>query len=566
MESECNRLHRLPWQRLLTAAAVLLPVLLALAVLLAARRAGTDSRVYLSPGQDLPWGKEWQYLSPEGPLPAALPYKVRGQEASFRTVLPEILTDNTILAVPSYYQYLEILIDDDVIFYYGPEPGDAYFMPSKVKCTVPLSAQYAGRDITIRVTPRSNFTQMTLFPPVLTTRSEFAGSLIENSLISLISCTSIGTIGLLLLLLSATFYRDHSLYNGLSALYLGLFMLISVFWVITDSEISQLLFANSQFGIVLSFELFMLLPAPLLLFVDTICCCSKTVLRVLLGLCGFNFMLQNSLYLLKTANFIELVPLTHLVMIGSIITLIGLMGREWSENRSFYARWLLIGISLFAGISILSLIPYYMSSGTAQQTFFLMGFFVFMLILAFLCIRKVLEMARSSAKVKAYKELAYTDMLTGLANRTLYERRMKVWKENFSCAEHICVLMFDVNNLKTINDQFGHDAGDRIIRDAAACIRTAFGEHGECFRIGGDEFIAVLWNKNFSAEKCSRLLSTALKQCNLKREHKLSLSWGVSVRDARDRIYGSMQEMVKAADQNMYEEKHKYHSSEENQL
>ena len=58
------------------------------------------------------------------------------------------------------------------------------------------------------------------------------------------------------------------------------------------------------------------------------------------------------------------------------------------------------------------------------------------------------------------------------------------------------MLLFDVNYLKRTNDVYGHMAGDKLICTAGACIRECFEEEGvgKCYRIGGDEFAAVLRN------------------------------------------------------------------------
>ena len=96
------------------------------------------------------------------------------------------------------------------------------------------------------------------------------------------------------------------------------------------------------------------------------------------------------------------------------------------------------------------------------------------------------------------RRLAYTDPLTGVKNKMAYiddvgsvESRI----ENNELSE-FAIVVFDLNDLKTINDTKGHDAGDQYIKTAAAIISEQF-KHSPVYRIGGDEFVAILRDKDY---------------------------------------------------------------------
>ena len=89
--------------------------------------------------------------------------------------------------------------------------------------------------------------------------------------------------------------------------------------------------------------------------------------------------------------------------------------------------------------------------------------------------------------------VAELDALTGLPNRYSYNSYLN----NPSLDERsVCIFIFDINNLKYVNDTFGHDKGDELIKNASECIKQCFliEEKKNCYRIGGDEFVAVLEN------------------------------------------------------------------------
>lgn len=92
-------------------------------------------------------------------------------------------------------------------------------------------------------------------------------------------------------------------------------------------------------------------------------------------------------------------------------------------------------------------------------------------------------------EANVYQTLAYTDQMTSLKNRTCFNEDFAELSEN---PADIAVLDFDLNNLKHVNDTFGHSAGDIYIKNCAAIIHEIFGGIGRCYRVGGDEFVTLI--------------------------------------------------------------------------
>ena len=90
------------------------------------------------------------------------------------------------------------------------------------------------------------------------------------------------------------------------------------------------------------------------------------------------------------------------------------------------------------------------------------------------------------------RELSLTDELTGLYNRraclTLGEQLLKIANRD---KKGIYVLYADVDNLKIINDEMGHQTGDQALSDVAAILKEKFRESDVIARIGGDEFVVI---------------------------------------------------------------------------
>ena len=148
---------------------------------------------------------------------------------------------------------------------------------------------------------------------------------------------------------------------------------------------------------------------------------------------------------------------------------------------------------------------------------------------------------------------AETDSLTGLPNRYSFERMIfDLDAEKGS----IAVLLFDVNFLKKTNDTKGHLAGDQLLRTAALCIRESFGVGlvENCFRIGGDEFTAIL--RGCTEEDVKNRIAR-FKEA-LERE-KISVSVGYAFSDKADE--GKLKTLMSVADRNMYENKKEIHGA-----
>jgi diguanylate cyclase (GGDEF)-like protein len=90
-----------------------------------------------------------------------------------------------------------------------------------------------------------------------------------------------------------------------------------------------------------------------------------------------------------------------------------------------------------------------------------------------------------------HKKMAYTDVLTGLNNRTAFELDKKRIQGNLKNHVPLAMIMFDLNNLKEVNDTLGHSKGDLYLVTAAQLIQKHFGPLGQTYRIGGDEFCVI---------------------------------------------------------------------------
>lgn len=164
----------------------------------------------------------------------------------------------------------------------------------------------------------------------------------------------------------------------------------------------------------------------------------------------------------------------------------------------------------------------------------------------------------------AMKNLAYVDSLTNVKNKHAYEDTAAHIDEQISNGTaEFAVIMCDLNYLKHINDNLGHNAGDEAIQKAAKILCKAF-PMSTVFRIGGDEFVIIPSVLEY-AKIDERLDVLKMMLRNQKKSSsdylkRISIAFGCAVFD-REKDH-SFREVFERADKMMYEEKKKIHESD----
>ena len=111
------------------------------------------------------------------------------------------------------------------------------------------------------------------------------------------------------------------------------------------------------------------------------------------------------------------------------------------------------------------------------------------------------SLVKINESVSTIKKMAYHDELTGVKNHTAYEEEVRKLEQSIKDGEaEFGIAMLDMNGLKAINDNYGHSKGDIAIRLMSSVICNTF-EHSPVFRIGGDEFVAVLKGRDYDNKK-----------------------------------------------------------------
>ena len=158
-------------------------------------------------------------------------------------------------------------------------------------------------------------------------------------------------------------------------------------------------------------------------------------------------------------------------------------------------------------------------------------------------------------KTAHLEQLVEMDPLTGVANRANFERRLQeeLGQHKRETDTEFSVVLIDIDNFKTINDTWGHQQGDRILRDVVSEITSILRKDDTLARWGGDEFVLLLPNTNLNAaEQTATKICGRVAQIQFESTGAVTVSMGVAMHQGGE----SSTDLFARADKALYRAKH----------
>lgn len=477
-----------------------------------------------------------------------------GRLQIYSSVLPETFATGQSLIFKTSHAAVEVWLDDVVVYTYGTEKPDVGKSPGQYWHVVSIPAESTGRELTIRMTSvyssiygsDQDIHYGSRGDCILWLVGSFLPVLIINSVILMMGLVS------LLLLVSAS--KRKEMRTGAGFLWIGIFSLLIAIWSLRQCGFLQFLIPSGKFGYFVDvYTLFLMVPA-INLFVYSISRtkwkkgCLWVVPVYLVGV-----VIGTVLQLAAVMDAFELLHVMHVLMALNAIYMFGVIHQEGRVYKGSVASRLRAPLYTMIVFGVLELVSYYIPIVGEVSIFLPLGAMVFILMLIWQQVEEYYRILEEQ-KLLFYEKLANTDMLTGALNRNAYENMQKhLASEEIQLAGYGTVL-FDLNNLKRINDQYGHEKGDEAIKRCYDLILTAFGDKGNCYRIGGDEFLLLVSDEKDVEQKIA-YFDELVAQNQERLDFPFSVALGYAVFDAeQDR---DLNNTIRRSDAMMYQDKKK---------
>lgn len=225
------------------------------------------------------------------------------------------------------------------------------------------------------------------------------------------------------------------------------------------------------------------------------------------------------------------------------------------ERRNFFIVNIVLMISFML---IMATINLKINRMEIKLKFFILPIFLGVLFastIAYLSIKRTRYLEdRIREKTKEFEYYATMDEMTNTYNRRM---GLKMMKCHFLLSKRhkniLSVCYLDINRLKFINDNFGHDKGDELIKDTSKMLRSSVRESDIVARMGGDEFLIILPDCDVvGAKKVIKRLTEKMQTYNKvsRKCYRVSVSFGLSESSFSDKK--TMEDMLVEADNRMY--------------
>lgn len=386
-------------------------------------------------------------------------------------------------------------------------------------------------------------------------KSDLIQHVIKEKILSLFICGMVLVVSAVIVICHIFFRRRIHMKDNVA--YLGFLGISMAVWMIAETQLLPIYLGHHLFFSQVALISLCMMQQPFVRVVSIVYGFSKH--RYVNYLCNAGtvvvvFIIFMQLFHL--ADLKETLVVTHLlfaVTLFFIITMVLLSFHRSTREHKKRMRVHVWCIVVIAIMILLDTIMYYTSSSADSALFSRIGVYLYIVMLLLDTLVSTFNLMKAGEEAESLKVMAYQDALTKLKNRYALKSFLSEI-ESFDY-DRYSIVMFDLNELKKVNDYNGHLEGDQYILKSGEAINKVFGEYGTVYRIGGDEFCALL--KDFSIERYDELcsqLDNKMKEINEKYFNQcMGTAYGIATFDCK--IDYSLEDTRNRADILMYQNK-----------
>lgn len=511
---------------------------------------------YLDPIEE-GWTYHWDNVATQQPI--TLPDTVMPPEGAQKLILRNRFLGEEIrgaaLWIRTSQQALRVTVDNKEIYSYQLSPNRKFGKTlGSAWHVVKLPNEYVGKEVEIELMSHYKTYKGRANIICIGNKSSIAIQIMQMTTLPYTLSVFIGIIGAVLIMCAIGIREMRTQWKCM--FHLGCFVLMASIWSIVESERLQFYVSDQYVIHSLGYLALTLMPIPILSFMNTKYELRESKLYILLSCCHMiNFIRIIIMQMLDIGDFFETLLVTYF-LIGVTMFLIGYtIVRQVKDDRNITVNFS-IGYCILVLSGIISILDSYNYNVYDNAKYFRIGVIIYLALLGIDTAKMNLQMRQETIKAQALAEIAYTDVMTNLRNRSAFQVYMEELDARKNNIKNIWLIIFDLNNLKITNDHLGHHAGDEIIVDMAKILKVVFEPIGCAFRTGGDEFVVILENiTEKEITKYEKDLNKLLKMRNEKAISNISVAYGYDRYNANEDH--NLYDLYMRADKKMYINKYK---------
>ncbi|MEG1527616.1 MAG: diguanylate cyclase [Clostridia bacterium] len=491
---------------------------------------------------------KWRHLDSGETTLISLPAEINVSKNSpiiLTNTLPNEIIDGVTILVTTVQQDVRLYVNDKLIYTTFIQ-GESN--PTSAVHLVRLPIDSAGAEIKVILSSPYSHYSGAISQIYIGSKAANMFFLVKHNSFQFIIGFLLNFVGILL---TALLVFSKTNIRKAPVIYLGAFFVVAGFWLMTQSKLLQFIFPFPTAITLASIFSLTLWPVFLGFYLHYKMYGRKLKLiqKYISIFSGVLSIIYAVIICFSPSISIKVFP-TYVIILSLIaITEAFLVIIECVKTKTFFAVFV-FGIVGLATCVLIQFVLFLTNLIKYDSSLLLtIGLFVFCLAMLFDSIHRFSRVYQNSNRADTLSLLAYTDGLTGVKNRTAFLERVNGF--NINTVNAVSVIMFDINNLKVINDSLGHFAGDTLLLHCVDVIKKCLQPSDTLYRVGGDEFVAIiLHSQDLDLEDYELHFEEKFEQ-EIKKspEYQLNIAYGFATYSSLDR---GLCDTVTRADEKMY--------------
>ena len=505
---------------------------------------------------------DWKITSAEyNNKTLVLPYSTKHSLSDFTisTTLPDLNSTST-LFIRCRYKTITAKIEGNYI--YASDIANIGWIKTNIgknRCYIQLSKEYSNKPIEITIQLQNPmFSKSALSEIILSSKNSYMIEYLRENLPLFISAVLliVCSFGSFVFFLLSYFGNKKRITPLSKSLYhLAIISILTSTWALCDSHIISLFTDKILVDGILIYASLLFLAIEFAYYMNSLYG-ENIVIKSILLISKINIILQTILFVLGVKDLPDLLIITHMIFVIEIVYVIIMSILNLAKYESSEKLLLNIGNLLFSILVLVVIIMYNYNRDGSYFKFSVISFITYCAMQIAVSVVRFIKTIKKQAALREAEKYAYTDQLTKLDNRRAYS----VFKKhlgNTTLTDDFHVIYFDLNGLKTINDNQGHTIGDEYIIGVTEILKKVFYDAILRCRMGGDEFLVVLKCSKDILKKRLFYFDSLIENWHSDNIKNISVSYGYC--SACDYDNPTFEGLISKADEFMYKMKNEYY-------